>query len=364
MATITQNKQLTEPNINDLGWGLTLNTDFSLIDQAFGASYNVAYSGTNTVVLSTPTNTGLTPTTVVYWWTAQQWNITSSTQLTGDLIIQIPSGTGLGGAWIVNNYISFANMNGHNVFVQYGTSGSTVNIGQGKSAFIYLDGNGIASVGTNAAAQTITSVSAATTLGTSVFNSWVFVSGSTFTVTMPPVANNGATFNVHLAAGSTAITFSSTANFVGASGSAATTMVLASYGNNYVYTFVSTGTNWYVFSSPVASNSFGRVSPRVNTQATVTSFAWNSNYYDQYNLTAQASAFATVADSGTPVDGQKMIFRIYSAAAYAITGGWPGITPVGVVLPTTTVAGKTIYIGCIYNASAATWNAVAVNTQA
>jgi len=374
MVTYTSNKNLQDPAAGSLNWDSPLNSNFNVIDQAFGSTYPILVSnggGTPTVALTSST----TAINGVNWYDAQQLTIQSGTvvgtptALTGNVTINLPNsiGTGtLGGSWIVTNNISASNQAAYTVKISGNNgSGTGVFIASGKTAVIWTDGTNVYFANTNVNPIAGTAISAAATINTAIFGTTVTLSGSTYTVTVPtPVNNNGAQITFVLASNATAITLSTpSGTFSGASGSAASTMPLTNYGNNYVYTIESNGTNWIVLSSPVASNSSGRISSRVNSQATVTTLSWNSNLYDQYNLTAQASAFATVADSGTPVDGQKIIFRIYSAAAYAITGGWPGITPVGVVLPTTTVAGKTIYVGCIYNASTTAWNAVAVNTQ-
>jgi hypothetical protein len=43
---------------------------------------------------------------------------------------------------------------------------------------------------------------------------------------------------------------------------------------------------------------------------------------------------------------------------------WTGFTAIGVTLPTTTVAGKQHYVGCIYNGAATRWEAIAVTVEA
>lgn len=67
---------------------------------------------------------------------------------------------------------------------------------------------------------------------------------------------------------------------------------------------------------------------------------------------------------GSPVDGQKLIIRIKDNGS-AQTISWNAIwRPIGVTLPTVTVAGKITYIGCIYNNADTKWDVVAVTTQA
>jgi hypothetical protein len=107
-----------------------------------------------------------------------------------------------------------------------------------------------------------------------------------------------------------------------------------------------------------------RINPRVVTAASTATLAPDISAGDQYNLTAQAAALTVSAPIGTPVDGNKLIFRILdNGTARAIT--WNATyTAIGVTLPTTTTISKTTYVGCIYNANNTRWDVVAVTTQA
>lgn len=109
--------------------------------------------------------------------------------------------------------------------------------------------------------------------------------------------------------------------------------------------------------------------PRVSSSASITSpLAWNSDNYDQYATTAQAEALTISADAGTPVDGRKIVFRFEdNGTARALTwttGATKAFRAIGVTLPTTTVVGKTIYVGCLYNSFDSRWDAVAVSQEA
>jgi hypothetical protein len=111
-----------------------------------------------------------------------------------------------------------------------------------------------------------------------------------------------------------------------------------------------------------------RVQPRISSTTSITSpLAWNSDNFDQYAATAQAAALTINADSGTPTDGQKMIFRFEdNGTARALTwttGSSKSFRAVGVTLPTTTVASKTVYVGCVYNSADLRWDAVAVSQE-
>jgi trimeric autotransporter adhesin len=112
------------------------------------------------------------------------------------------------------------------------------------------------------------------------------------------------------------------------------------------------------------------IKPKVNSAANVTSpLAWNSTSYDEYAITALANALTINADANaSPADGQKMMFRFKdNGTARALTwttGSTNSFRAVGITLPTTTVASKIVYIGCVYNAADSRWDAVAVSQEA
>jgi hypothetical protein len=108
--------------------------------------------------------------------------------------------------------------------------------------------------------------------------------------------------------------------------------------------------------------------PRVNSQTSVSTLVWDSANYDQYVITALAVPLTINADSNSaPADGQKIMFRFKdSGTARALTwtvAGTNSFRVVGTTLPTTTVANKLIYVGCIYNAASSLWDVVAVGQQ-
>lgn len=112
-----------------------------------------------------------------------------------------------------------------------------------------------------------------------------------------------------------------------------------------------------------------RITARVNAQTTTTSpWAWNSNSYDQQSFSALANALTINADAGTPTDGQKTILRFEDngtgQALTWTTGSTNAFRAIGVTLPTSTVAGKTTYVGCVYNALDSRWDVLAVAQEA
>jgi len=111
-----------------------------------------------------------------------------------------------------------------------------------------------------------------------------------------------------------------------------------------------------------------RIDPRVTSAASASTLTPSIATADVYAYTALAANLAINAPTGTPVDGDKLIFRILdNGTARNLT--WDATyTVIGVTLPTTTTANKTTYVGCIYNAYGASgtgrWDVIAVTTQA
>jgi hypothetical protein len=107
-----------------------------------------------------------------------------------------------------------------------------------------------------------------------------------------------------------------------------------------------------------------RIDPRVVSTTTATTLTPSVATADIYAYTALASALTINAPTGTPVDGDKLMFRLLdNGTARALT--WDATyTVIGVTLPTTTTASKTTYVGCIYNANNTRWDVIAATTQA
>ena len=98
----------------------------------------------------------------------------------------------------------------------------------------------------------------------------------------------------------------------------------------------------------------------VASAATVTPTFLN----DLVKVTAQAVALAIANPTGTAVPGLGMAIRIKdNGTARAVSFGTQ-YRALGVTLPTTTVAGKTLYLGLIYNADDTKWDVVAVAQEA
>ena len=116
------------------------------------------------------------------------------------------------------------------------------------------------------------------------------------------------------------------------------------------------------------TGSIGGSPPRVNTATSTATLTWNSDTYDQYQLTAMAAGVTVSADSGTPSNGQKILFRFKdngTARSISLTTGTSkSFRAIGTTLPTTTVISKTLYVGAIYNSADDRWDVVATAQEA
>lgn len=105
-----------------------------------------------------------------------------------------------------------------------------------------------------------------------------------------------------------------------------------------------------------------RVTPRIVSTTSASPITPTGDTADQYVVTALAAAATIAAPTGTPTDGQRLVLRIEdngTPRALTWTTGTGAYRAVGVTLPTTTVAAKTLYIGMIYNSQDVFWDILA-----
>ena len=112
--------------------------------------------------------------------------------------------------------------------------------------------------------------------------------------------------------------------------------------------------------SAVATLTNKRFVPRVYTTANNASLTPNKDNYDIYHLTAM-SANTTINNPSTSLnDGEAVIFRFLdNGSARTLTWGTAYVAKAGIALPTTTIAGKNLISGFLYDANLAKLNLVA-----
>ena len=111
-----------------------------------------------------------------------------------------------------------------------------------------------------------------------------------------------------------------------------------------------------------------RINPRaVTASGTSGSLTPNGDTTDVYVAEGLTGGITLAQPSGTPVDGQKLLIRLEddgTARAITWTTSAGAFREVGITLPTTTVATKITYVGCVYNNTDSFWDAIATVTQA
>ena len=106
------------------------------------------------------------------------------------------------------------------------------------------------------------------------------------------------------------------------------------------------------------------VNPSVQEVVSSATFTVNSDEETMGFLTAMAVATTIASPTGTPVQGQKLVYRLKDdGTARALT--WNAIfRAIGVTLPTTTTASKLLYVGCFYNNTDTKWDVISVQEEA
>jgi hypothetical protein len=103
-----------------------------------------------------------------------------------------------------------------------------------------------------------------------------------------------------------------------------------------------------------------RINARVGTITTSTTPAPDANNNDMFTVTALTSTATFAAPSGTPVDGQKLVIRITTAAIQSLFWNAAYRASSDFSLPAATVASKTMYLNFMYNSVSSTWDLVAL----
>jgi hypothetical protein len=316
MATTSQNKYLTEPAYGDSPWYNQLNTNFTIIDAVMGASQTATITASNTTTLTVnTTGTG----------TAQSMRILVSGALTAGqtATLQFPSAGGsgvgyLGGMWIVDIPAGVLASTATLVLSSAG-GGTTQTITANGKYLVFTDGTNI-----------------------------YFADSGTPGITTYPTLTVSGSF---VAKGATSGQVSIAAPAIA--------------GTNTVTLPAVTDTLAGISATQTLNNK--RIDPRVFSTTSGTSVTPDISSYDIYAWTALAAGLTLNAPTGSPANGDKLIFRIKDNGTpqnltWTTTTG--AYRAVGVTLPTTTTTSKILYVGCIYNGAENYWDVIALSQQA
>lgn len=117
----------------------------------------------------------------------------------------------------------------------------------------------------------------------------------------------------------------------------------------------STGLRWVTPTDPFI--------PRVASITSGATLTPNAELFEQFNITALAVNASVASPTGGAVDGKRLLIRIQDDGT-SRTLSWNAMyKPIGVTIPTATTAGKTHYIGMLYNTQASCWDVLAVGTE-
>jgi hypothetical protein len=118
-----------------------------------------------------------------------------------------------------------------------------------------------------------------------------------------------------------------------------------------------TAASTYITPTGTSTLTNKRVTERVTTVSDSATPTPNSDTDDMYIITGLTQTATFGAPTGTPTQGQKIIVRVKDNGA-ARTLAWNAIyrSSSDLALPTATVAGKTMYLGFIYNSTDSKWD--------
>jgi len=106
------------------------------------------------------------------------------------------------------------------------------------------------------------------------------------------------------------------------------------------------------------------VNPSVQETTSTATFTINADEETNGVLTAMSANTTIASPTGTPVQGQKLIYR-FTDDGTSRTLTWNAIfRAIGITLPTATTASKLLYVGCLYNSTDSKWDVIAVKEEA
>lgn len=285
-STYTANKNIEKPAYNDYaadptGWSVPVNTDWSGIDLAFGASTTLnmtALSGNVTL-----TSAQYVPLTLIVTGTP-----------TGTVTYQVPSG--VGGQWVVRNTTAYA--------VQFNSlaGGSTVVVGTNSNTMVSCDGTAVGMAlnqlvaPTAAGSNTQVQFNSSSVLGASANMTF---DGTTLTATGLNAAGNvviGSGSGSTLTINPNAVTLGAGAINIGSS-----TIYLNSSTAQVAIGTTAVGGNKLTVAGTVSSTAGGFVFPDSTTQTTSAGVGGSNTQVQFNNVGAFAGSSSLTFNSSTSI---------------------------------------------------------------
>ena len=297
-STPTTNKAINKPAVGDTGWGPVVNTDFDVIDAAFG----------NSITLTNTASFSLTTTQ------CQNMCLTFTGTTTADITVTSPAS--VAGQWVIRNQTPFS------VIMKSASGTPTVTVPAGSIRSVYCDGtsngfvfaDGQASSGSNG--QVIVNVS-----GSLAGSSDLTFDGAALSV--------GASIALTSASTSGSGPYSATVTFTGSKviPSGDTIIVSgvtpAAYNGTWTVTSSSAGSASYTVPAALISGSGGSVTyGTVRAGGTAVSVPnVNENRTAGVTTTSVADAFSAAAYTPDPNGGNIRTISS-SATPTSCTGAW------------------------------------------
>ena len=107
----------------------------------------------------------------------------------------------------------------------------------------------------------------------------------------------------------------------------------------------------------------GSATANIQTVATVTVLTPNADTTKMEIVSALSNTLTIATPTGTPTEGQELTFRFKDNGTARLVVWDAGYEDYTGSLPNTTIANKTVYIGCKYNAVDTKWDVVAIQNQ-
>ena len=352
-------------------WGTTTNTNLgTAIEEAIVGSVDVTFSSADVTLTLTDTNGTQT---------ARHLRLNLQGTSGGARNLILGSGCQIDKPYLINNGLA-------DTVTVKNTTGNGIAVPAGKTMWVYNNGTDVVDAVTHLTSLTLGSALPITSGGTGSTSTTFVNLATNVTGTLPPanggtgatgvptngqlLIGNGTTFSVASLTAGTGISTS-----VGSGTLTVTNTGVTVYPGAGIA--VSTGSAWGTSKTSPTGDIVGttdtqtltnkRVTTRIGTVADAATITPTADSSDQYNVTALAQAATIAAPSGTPTDGQRLTIRILdngTGRALTWTTSSGAYRAIGVTLPTTTTANKTIYVGCVYNSAAVFWDVVAVAEQA